>query len=156
MRKVGQVTPPYPQVPDPLTRVLRVSLLLEEVLEFAEASGIQITLKSDQGVLSIDDINYNIIGEPDLVKVADGLGDINYVSAGGACSYGIDMEPIDLEICRSNDSKLIDGKKREDGKWIKGPSYSPVNLEPLLEKQMPQKKVGEEHQLNFDDKLNAI
>ena len=32
-------------------------------------------------------------------------------------------------------SKFIDGYKREDGKWVKGPSYSPAQLAPIVEDQ---------------------
>lgn len=140
MIKVGQPTPSFPQKPDNLSRILRVSLLLEEVFEFAEASGIEITLKDDIKPLTIEDLNYNITGEPDLVAISDALGDIDYVSAGGACAYGIDMEPIVEEICRSNDSKLIDGYRRDDGKWIKGPKYSPANLSKIIDKQISDSK----------------
>lgn len=61
MIAIGQGAPNAPIVPDNLTRVLCVSLLLEEALEFAEASGIEVTLKDDQKKLCIDDFNYNII-----------------------------------------------------------------------------------------------
>lgn len=147
MIKVGQQTPSSPQSPDNLSRILRVSLLLEEVLEFAEASGIEVTLKSDIKPISIDDINYNIIGDVDLVGVSDALGDIDYVSAGAACAYGIDMEPIVEEICRSNDSKLIDGYRRDDGKWIKGPKYSPADLLKIIDKQISDAKILESQEL---------
>lgn len=73
---------------------------------------------------------YNIVG------IADALGDLLYVVIGTAVTYGIDLEPIFQEIHRSNMTKFIDGHRREDGKWIKGPSYSPANLEPILEQQI--------------------
>lgn len=148
MKAVDQPVPDYPTIPDNLTRILRISLLLEEVLELAEASGIEVSFKSTGEVVSLEDLNYNISGEVDLVEVADALSDIDYVSAGAACSYGLDIEPFHNEVCRSNDSKLIDGHKREDGKWIKGPKYSPAKLGPILEKQM-KIKVADENQLKF-------
>lgn len=153
MIKVGQPTPSFPQKPDNLSRILRVSLLLEEVFEFAEASGIEITLKDDIKPLTIEDLNYNITGEPDLVAISDALGDIDYVSAGGACAYGIDMEPIVAEICRSNDSKLIDGYRRGDGKWQKGPSYNPPDLLKILETQKNKLSIDSD-QLDFYEKLD--
>lgn len=136
MTAVGQSTPTSPSVPDNLTRSLRISLLLEEVLELAEASGVEVSFKEDGTKINIDDFNYNINGEVNLVEVADALADIDYVCAGAACSYGLDMEPFQNEVCRSNDSKLIDGYKREDGKWIKGPKYSPAKLAPILQDQL--------------------
>jgi len=149
MKAVGQATPTHPSEPDNLTRVLRISLLLEEVLELAEASGVEVCLNDDGYKLSIDDFNYNIVMSSDLVAVADALADIDYVSAGAACAFGLDIEPFHDEVCRSNDSKLIDGYKRADGKWIKGPRYSPANLKPILDKQIVL-GYEDEAQLKFD------
>lgn len=73
---------------------------------------------------------------PNLVEIADALGDLLYVVLGAAVSHGIDIEPIFLEIHRSNMTKFIDGHRREDGKWIKGPSYTPANLKPIIDEQM--------------------
>jgi hypothetical protein len=39
-------------------------------------------------------------------------------------------------VCRSNNSKITNGFRREDGKWQKGPNYSPANLAPILEEQI--------------------
>ena len=136
MKAVGQSCPDFPSPPDNLTRVLRISLLIEEVLELAEARGIKVCLFNDDTPLSVNDFNYNIEGEVDLVEVADALADINYVSAGAACSYGLDLEPFEDEVCRSNNSKIVNGFRREDGKWQKGPNYSPANLTPILEEQI--------------------
>lgn len=135
MKAVGQSCPDSPTVPDNLTRVLRISLLIEEVLELAEASGVKVCLFNDDTPLSVNDFNYNIEGEVNLIEIADALADINYVSAGAACSYGLDLEPFEEEVCRSNDSKITNGFRRKDGKWQKGPDYSPANLSPILEKQ---------------------
>lgn len=115
-----------------------VRLLLEEVLEFAEASGVEILTKQgdnlDTEAMS-GELTFSHTGKADLIEVADALADINYVSAGAAICYGIDMEPVDEEVQRSNMSKFIDGYRDENGKWIKGPSYTPVNLEPILKAQ---------------------
>jgi predicted HAD superfamily Cof-like phosphohydrolase len=149
MAAVGQSTPKSPSIPDNLTRTLRISLLLEEVLELAEASGVEVSFSEDGSKINIDDFNYNINGEVNLIEVADALADIDYVSAGAACSYGLDMEPFQNEVCRSNDSKLIDGYKRNDGKWIKGPKYSPAKLGPILRNQLDL-SLAEEDQLKLD------
>lgn len=71
----------------------------------------------------------------DVVEVADAIGDLLYVVLGAAVSCGIEIEPVFNEIHRSNMSKFIDGHRREDGKWVKGPSYSPANLAPILKEQ---------------------
>jgi predicted HAD superfamily Cof-like phosphohydrolase len=143
MEKAGQVVEPSPVMPDLATRRLRAKLMLEEVLETIEKGlGLRTTCP-------FVDEKHNTIGPkttflfqeteegPDLIEIADGLGDLDYVGrcgTGAAC--GIDMEPIFQEIHRSNMSKFIDGHRREDGKWIKGPSYTPANLGPIIEDQI--------------------
>lgn len=71
----------------------------------------------------------------DIVKIADALGDLIYVTYGAAVAFGIDMEHVEKEVHRSNLSKVIGATRREDGKVIKSPLYSPVNLEPILRTQ---------------------
>lgn len=149
MEKAGQATPYKPIIPDAVTRILRVKLLLEEVLELAEASGIMVTIKlseeqkkflkeHEDGYPAVYNENLHITehsNKVDLVEVTDALTDIDYVNLGAAVAYGLDLEPFQKEVQRSNMSKFIDGHRREDGKWLKGPSYSETNLAPILEKQ---------------------
>ncbi|MCS6292960.1 MAG: hypothetical protein H8J66_07790 [Nitrospira sp.] len=70
-----------------------------------------------------------------LAALAKEMADLLYVVYGTAVSYGIDMEPVFREVHRSNLSK-VGGYKREDGKWVKPPTYSPAKIEPLLAMQM--------------------
>jgi predicted HAD superfamily Cof-like phosphohydrolase len=70
-----------------------------------------------------------------LVETADAIGDLMYVILGTAVASGIDMESIFQEIHRSNMSKFKDGYINELGKVVKGPSYSPAILTPLIEAQ---------------------
>ena len=91
---------------------LRVALIEEEVGELRQA-----------------------VTQLDLVEVADALGDIVYVVFGAALAFGIDLDRVLAEIHRSNMSKLdITGSPvlRPDGKVLKGPNYSPPNLQPVL------------------------
>lgn len=102
---------PVAQIPGDV-QTLRKKLIEEEFIELQEA-----------------------IDNEDIVKIADGLGDLLYVVYGAAVSYGIDMEPIFNEIHRSNMSKMWpDGKvhKNELGKVVKPDSYSPADLKPIL------------------------
>lgn len=109
MQKAGQEVPAKPTMPSENIIALRQSLIVEEASELADATTI--------------------------VEAADAIGDLLYVVLGAAVAYGIDLEPIFEEIHRSNMSKFIDGHRREDGKWVKGPSYSPANLGPIIEVQ---------------------
>ncbi len=102
---------PTPSTPDEATQILRNRLIQEEFEEFQEA------MQSK--------------GLPDMAKE---LADLLYVVYGTAVSLGIDMEPVFNEVHRSNMSK-VGGYKREDGKWIKPPTYSPANILPIIEEQ---------------------
>jgi len=74
----------------------------------------------------------------DLVGVADALGDQLYILCGTILKHGLQhkIEEIFDEIQRSNMSKLgDDGKpvRREDGKILKGPAYTPPDIQKILE-----------------------
>jgi predicted HAD superfamily Cof-like phosphohydrolase len=114
MFKAGQSAPLRPTVPDSVTRALRLKLHLEEaVTELSEA-----------------------FEKKDIVLIADSIADSLVVVLGTAVACGIDIEPIFDEIMRSNMTKFIDGHRREDGKWVKGPSYTPANIAPLIQDQI--------------------
>jgi predicted HAD superfamily Cof-like phosphohydrolase len=100
-----------PGLVDEGTRVLRERLIQEEFEELKEA-----------------------MAREDLVAIAKELADLLYVVYGTAVSYGIDMGPVFHEVHRSNMSK-IGGYKREDGKWMKPPTYSAASIEPILAEQ---------------------
>lgn len=101
-----------PLIPPEATRQLRVRLIQEEFAELQEAMAAQ-----------------------DLPGVAKELADLLYVVYGTAVSYGVDMDPVFREVHRSNLSK-VGGYKREDGKWVKPPTYSPADVTPLLARQL--------------------
>lgn len=157
MQTFGQATPTNPTVPDAKTRILRVKLLLEEVLELAEASGIKITSEVPKGEeLTGGNLYMSEKGETDLVGVADALADIDYVMQGAAVAYGLDLEPFCDEVHSSNmtklwkESELPEAKvrgysitptpkgylvKNLDGKVMKSPSYRAAQLAPILGEQ---------------------
>ena len=93
------------------TRQLRVRLIQEEFDELKEA-----------------------MATGNLAAVAKEMADLLYVTYGTAVSYGIDMEPVFQEVHRSNLSK-VGGYKRADGKWVKPPTYSHADINPILEAQ---------------------
>ena len=100
-----------PGLIDDRTRVLRERLIQEEFDELKQA-----------------------MAQEELPAIAKELADLLYVVYGTAVSYGIDMAPVFREVHRSNMSK-VGGYKREDGKWVKPPSYSPAAIEPILADQ---------------------
>jgi predicted HAD superfamily Cof-like phosphohydrolase len=73
----------------------------------------------------------------DLVGIADALGDQLYILCGTILKHGLQhkIEEIFDEIQRSNMSKLdADGQPifREDGKILKGPGYTPPDINKIL------------------------
>jgi predicted HAD superfamily Cof-like phosphohydrolase len=96
------------------TKELRVRLIQEEFDELKEA-----------------------MAAGNLAAVAKELADLLYVTYGTAVSYGIDMDPVFREVHRSNLSK-IGGYKRADGKWVKPPTYSPADIESIVDEQREQ------------------
>ena len=103
---------------DERTQLLRQRLIEEEFEELKEA-----------------------MARHDLSAIAKELADLLYVVYGTAVSYGIDMGPVFREVHRSNMSK-IGGYKREDGKWVKPPTYSPAEIEPILAEQRAPRERG--------------
>jgi predicted HAD superfamily Cof-like phosphohydrolase len=83
---------------------LRIRIILEELSEYSKA-----------------------VGENNIVKIADGLGDVLWVVFGTAVEHGLPMDKIFEEIAKSNMSK-IGGHLDDSGKWIKPETYKPVNL----------------------------
>ncbi len=110
-----------PSIPDEVTRELRVRLIQEEFGELQEAMAAQ-----------------------DLPGVAKELADLLYVVYGTAVAYGVDMDPVFREVHRSNLSK-VGGYKREDGKWVKPPTYSPADVKSLLAVQLSGKVSSAAH-----------
>lgn len=130
--KAGAVINAEPTVIDSPTRLLRLDLINEEWKELVEAMG----YTNIEGC----PINMTDVDEPpyDHVAVADAIGDLLYVVLGTAISCGIDITQIFHEIHRSNMTKFIDGQRRPDGKWLKGPSYTPPNISRLIKIQSCQ------------------
>jgi predicted HAD superfamily Cof-like phosphohydrolase len=162
----GQECPPKPTLSDVQTRVLRVKLLLEEVLELAEASGLRVvdSLGHDINTALLKSGKIEIVESPQLVPsldgIADAIADISYVNYGAANAFGIDIEPIEDEVHASNMTKLftteevdqmdrsefkfkpvrMTGKcflvKNNDGKVQKSPSYTPADIQKHLDAQL--------------------
>jgi predicted HAD superfamily Cof-like phosphohydrolase len=121
-----------PNVATPELRALRVRMLLEEVLELAEAARVRCELEvrfNMEKKVWVHGFRVEAYpGEPDMVEMADAIGDIDYLAAGAALVFGFPHCQIIEAIQCSNMSKLgTDGNpvKREDGKIMKGPNYKP-------------------------------
>jgi predicted HAD superfamily Cof-like phosphohydrolase len=138
--KAGQPVPDSLSLPDESTRLLRAKLIVEETLEMCEAFGVTISPRSmiGEAIQSISDLDFTVNGDPDPVAIMDAAVDILWVGVTGpAVCLGLSncLEDCVEEVDRSNLSKFIDGHRDpQSGKWIKGPSYSPANLEKIIYK----------------------
>lgn len=120
-----------PAKPDHKRMQLREDLIYEELLEF---------------------IRSNNSGT--IVDAADDLIDLLYVVVGAMLEYGLTdiIDELFAEVQRSNMSKLgADGKPiyRDDGKYLKGPNYTPPNLSAIIERKLSEKQL----ELDLEERL---
>ena len=134
MVKAEQTTPDRPTMPDFDTRVLRVKLIWEELFELIDAYGFKPVVTDGQLTLLET-------APPSLRDAYDAVLDLLVVTIGAGVAMGTRLEPGWEEVHRSNMSKFIDGYRRADGKWIKGPSYSPTRLQPVLDAQTEEARM---------------
>lgn len=171
MQGFSQNCPDKPVQLDEETAKLRAKLILEEAFEtITKGLGLEIAITaSDPDFVYINDGNLNYIGvsftkvkEVDLVELCDGLADLAYVGEfGTAVAVGVDLEPIQDEVHRSNMGKFwsteeIQGMneeeianytvidvgngnyivKRADGKIIKSPSFTSPKIAEIIQAQL--------------------
>ena len=138
MTKAGQAMPNKPTIPDAKTRVLRIRLLLEELLELAEASGVQLSTTDGVPLDCMDDFAFDGLPDTDvdLVEVVDALTDSQYVNLGAALAFGIDLEDCHKLVHESNLAKFSKGGYRDEaGKWRKPPDWVAPDLESEINRQ---------------------
>ena len=132
MDATGQRRRVHPSVPTDEEVRLRLRLVMEEAFELLDActgslscevKGLELTVMHliDQAPLRVD-----------LVGVADALADIDYVVEGTRQCFGIDGEPIALEVHTSNMRKVCDGHVDEHGKFRKPDDWRPPDVEACL------------------------
>ena len=121
---------------------------IEKVKEFHDAYGVETPQRPRVDNDELNDLRKELLGEEfdELVEALlladsrltlDALCDLQYVLSGAVLAFGFApvFDAAFAEVHRSNMSKLgADGKpvRREDGKILKGPNYTPPNLEPFV------------------------
>lgn len=142
MDAFGQNCPAYPTIADAATRRLRVMLLLEEVLEYAEAAGIDLEIGvgggGDQQTLQIADVTPRCseTRAPDLVGMVDALADISVVNTGAFIAHGVRSTPVLETVDANNLLKYSTGHRHpETGKFIKAPNHPVPDIHLLLLQQ---------------------
>lgn len=142
MEAFGQNCPAYPTVADYATRRLRVMLLLEEVLEYAYESAVDLvflpTADKDRQVLDIKCIKAEPVGDrqPNLPGMVDALGDISVVNVGAFVAHGVRMTPVLEMIDANNLLKYSTGSTDPvSGKFIKAPNHPVPDIRLVLTQQ---------------------
>ena len=133
MQKVGQDTPEGAVIPDEKTRILRAKLILEEALETVAALGVAVHVNGQEVIE--EGLAYTAPNEVDLKEVVDGGADISVVTIGTLIAFGVDDEPVLEEVDASNLRKFGEGSyRREDGKWMKPPGWTPPDIMGAIDK----------------------
>lgn len=136
MRLASQDAPDKLTTPSESDRKLRAKLILEEAFELIEKGlGIEVSLPAGSDWLNVESLQYNCVADVDPVEAMDGSVDSLWITTTGvAAIFGLadKLEACIAEVDRSNLSKFIDGHRRDDGKWVKGPSYSPADLRSII------------------------
>ena len=84
--------------------------------------------------LDLDDIRFTDGDAPCLEGIADGCADIKVVTTGTLSAFGIPDMMIQEEVDAANLRKFSEGGyRREDGKWMKPPDWTPPDIDGILE-----------------------
>ena len=126
-----------PQTPPTDELKLRLNFVIEEFFELLEAIYPQLGDVNNKAVTHRGgEVLQYLQPQPDLVAVADAMADLDYVVEGLRLAFGINGAPIAEEVQRSNMEKFGPGSwKREDGKQMKPPGWTPPDIEGELRKQ---------------------
>jgi len=141
MVNAEQTIPDRPTLPTMDVRIGRLKWLAEELCELANAWGVEIDLNNRGGScenFSGVPMEKPIFSDPEvaITEAYDASLDLTVFAVGNGVAMGTALQPGWDEVHSSNMSKFIDGHKREDGKWIKGPSYRPAQLAPIIRAQI--------------------
>lgn len=132
-RLVGAPVRRTPTMPSEEERVMRCTLLLEEVMELIHASGCVVRVT---GILegTLTGAVVEAMGEPDLAAMAQECADVRYIAHGTDLTMGAPPN-VFAEVHRSNMAKRWpDGTvhRREDGKVVKPPGFVPADVAGVL------------------------
>lgn len=136
-RAFGQPIVESPSLPSDERFRLRLRLMSEEYVEMLEAAGADPKLLPILRHVIADIVDGARSLEANLPELADAMADLDYVVEGTRIELGIDGGPVAAEVHRANMAKLWDGeaRKRDDGKILKPPGWTPPDVEGELRKQ---------------------
>jgi len=135
MERAGQEVPVTPSIPASSVLGLRAKLILEECMETIEALGFIVQMSEvdhpTEGKKVVFALEYT--GVTNIIEVVDGCCDIKVVTTGTLSALGTpDLRAQEL-IDDANLRKFgPGGYRRDDGKWIKPPTWVKPDLPHLL------------------------
>lgn len=138
MRGFGQNTPDAPTMPSTAERARCFRLLLEEVLEYGAAAGLEAATHSGDGqILHIDDLAIlPTEWEPSLHQMVDACADISVVNTCAFASMGVRMQPILELVDENNFLKISTGALDPvSGKFKKHPDHPKPDFETAIDAQ---------------------
>jgi len=126
-------------MPTEAERLLRVRLVIEEALEFAEAMGVRVTgVATDLHAHNEHSVQVEIVDDVgvDIVEAADALADSLYVVYGSGWTLGLPLQDVFDEVHRSNMAKVDDSTGfcvvSPDGKVLKPQGWTPPDVASVL------------------------
>jgi predicted HAD superfamily Cof-like phosphohydrolase len=135
---VGQPLVGSPTIPADERVRLRARLVAEEFFEvmrslYGHHAGLNVSESTIEAVIRNSPTNVN------LVELADGLADLDYVVEGTRLEFGIEGDAIAREVHRRNMQKRK-GPVRADGKIEKPPGWTPPDIagELAMQKEEPE------------------
>lgn len=147
-KRFGQSVGEKPHVPDEKTVRFRLSLIAEEFFELLDAFGRRHDPEHQRHAREAIEgyIDGSVPVDVDLPALVDAMADLDYVVEGTRITFGVDGAPIAAEVQRANMAKLPSyvaekdamhqgAVKREDGKIMKPPGWTPPDIEGKLRAQ---------------------
>jgi predicted HAD superfamily Cof-like phosphohydrolase len=131
---MGQPVAERPSVPHEDRVRLRAALIAEECLETLAA---MLAIREEamaylQSVVKVTIANSHV--RVDMVELADGMADLDYVVEGTRLEFGIDGDPIAAAVHAANMAKAT-GPVAANGKRLKPPGWTPPDIEGELRRQ---------------------
>jgi len=118
-------SPGFPVYGEEVDRL--IAKLAEEFCEFIKACGYAFRVDIHDAVFHCDVSRFS---EGDIIAVADGLADMQYMIQRIALRFGIPLAAVFSEVHRSNMTKT--GLPDQGGKITKGDGYEPPQIERIL------------------------
>jgi predicted HAD superfamily Cof-like phosphohydrolase len=121
------------RIPDERVR-LRAALIAEEFFETMRAmfgaygAGLEEAERLVTNAIRFNSVHVN------MVELADGMADLDYVVEGTRLEFGIDGAPIAAEVHRANMAKA-GGPVAPNGKRLKPEGWTPPDIEGVLRRQ---------------------